>query len=154
DEAMQQLDQAVRLSMPDIERAQYLYLAQRYEECLKAADRALANHISDAKIYRIRGQALMRLERYREAVTAFAGYRNCAGRPDTAIGREQGLAHLRLGEYLAAVDDYSVVLATQPDGDLYLQRGWAYFFADAWKFALRDFQQALAANPKQADAYV
>src|SRR5262249_10944325 len=47
----------------------------------------------------------------------------------------------------------SRALERQQAGDLYLHRGWAHFFADAWKLALRDFAKAIDLDPESSDAY-
>jgi tetratricopeptide (TPR) repeat protein len=153
-DSLQELEKALRLSMPATERIHHLYFAKRYEDCVRACDAALARQPKDAKIHHIRGQALLQLERYGEALRAFDCYRDFGGKPAAGVSRERGLAHLHLGEYVDAVDDYSFALALQPDADLFLARGWAYFFVDAWKLALRDFQKVLELDRNVTDAYV
>jgi tetratricopeptide (TPR) repeat protein len=41
------------------------------------------------------------------------------------------------------VDDFSRCLVAGADADLLVERGWEYFECQAWKLALRDFQEAL-----------
>ncbi len=60
---------------------------------------------------------------------------------------------MQLGKYPEAAEDYTRALELAPDGDIYQHRGWAHFFADAWKLALRDFSKAIALNPEDSDAY-
>src|SRR5262249_23581693 len=67
--------------------------------------------------------------------------------------RARGLARMKLGKYAEAADDYSRALERTPDAELHQHRGWAYFFADAWKLALRDFSVAIEMDPKAGDAY-
>src|SRR5205814_1744757 len=52
-----------------------------------------------------------------------------------------------------AVTDYTRALDLAPDGDIYQHRGWAHFFADARKLALRDFAKAIELDPEAGDAY-
>jgi tetratricopeptide (TPR) repeat protein len=51
------------------------------------------------------------------------------------------------------VADYTRVLERQPGAEIFAHRGWAYFFADAWRPALNDFEKALALNAAYGDAY-
>ena len=51
--------------------------------------------------------------------------------PDVFRGR--GLARMKRGKYPEAAEDYSRALEHAPTADLYQHRGWAHFFADAWK---------------------
>src|SRR5205807_9388322 len=38
-------------------------------------------------------------------------------------------------------------------GELYQHRGWAHFFSDAWRLALRDFSRAIELDPGAGDGY-
>ena len=60
---------------------------------------------------------------------------------------------MKQGKYLEAVDDYTRALERAPDADVYQHRGWAHFFSDAWKLALRDFVKAIELSPDASDAY-
>jgi tetratricopeptide (TPR) repeat protein len=60
---------------------------------------------------------------------------------------------MKLGKYPEAVEDYTRALELAPDADIYQHRGWALFFSDAWKLALRDFSKAIELNPEEGDAY-
>jgi tetratricopeptide (TPR) repeat protein len=59
---------------------------------------------------------------------------------------------MKLGKYPEAAEDHSRALERSPDADLYQHRGWAHFFADAWKLALRDFTRAIELAPEAGDA--
>jgi len=48
---------------------------------------------------------------------------------------------MQLGDYLGAVADYTRVLERHPGAEIHTHRGWAYFFADAWRPALDDFEK-------------
>jgi len=98
-------------------------------------------------------QALLGLGRYPEAAEAFDAYLKAGGRPVADVHRGRGLARMRQGDYLGACDDYTRVLETEPGAEIYRHRGWAYFFADAWRPALRDFGEAVRLDSKDADAY-
>src|SRR6185369_7983496 len=88
------------------------------------------------------GQALLQLGQYRDAVRAFDSYLEHGGPPVPDIYRGRGQARMKLGDYLGARDDYTVVVLRQPGAEIFEHRGWAYFFADAWKPALADFDEA------------
>jgi tetratricopeptide (TPR) repeat protein len=59
---------------------------------------------------------------------------------------------MKLGRYPEAVEDYSKALDLAADADVYQHRGWAHFFSEAWKLALRDFSKALELDPRSSDA--
>jgi tetratricopeptide (TPR) repeat protein len=61
---------------------------------------------------------------------------------------------MKLGRFMEAVEDYTRVLEHSPDAEIYQHRGWAQFFADAWKLARRDFDRAIELSSAAADAYV
>jgi tetratricopeptide (TPR) repeat protein len=60
---------------------------------------------------------------------------------------------MKLGRYPEAVEDYTRALERSPDADIFQHRGWAHFFSDAWKLALRDFSKAIELGPEAGDAY-
>ena len=81
-------------------------------------------------------------------------YLEHGGRPTPEIYRGRGLARMRLGDYPGAVDDYTRALELQPDGEIQAHRGWAYFFSDSPRLALRDFEEAVRLNPDDSEACV
>jgi serine/threonine-protein kinase len=161
DEAGRELERAIQRRPPSAalanyhaERSHQLYRDQAYPESLEACDRALAIDPGYAAVHALRGRVLMQLRRYEQAAAAFDRYLAHGGKPVAAVYRERGMARMKLGNYLGAVDDYTHALERQPDTDLYTHRGWAYFFADAWKPALHDFEEALRLDPEYCDAYI
>ena len=99
------------------------------------------------------GQSELALGRYPEAARAFDLYLEKGGPPLPDVFRGRGQARMKLGDYLGARDDYTRVVLEQPGAEIYEHRGWAYFFADAWQPALRDFDDALRLDPARGDAY-
>ncbi len=159
-EAEEQRRQAVRLDPPAVvladyhaERGRDLCRDGRYEQALAACGLALEKRPEYPLALGVRAQALLGLHRHREAARAFDRYLAAGGRPLPDVYRGRGQARMQLGDYLGAVDDYTRVLQREPGAEICAHRGWAYFFADAWKPALRDFDNALRADPEYGDAY-
>ncbi len=61
---------------------------------------------------------------------------------------------MQRGEFVAAIDSYTDALKLEPDSPLFAHRGWAYFFADAWQPALRDFDEAVRRSPDSDEALI
>src|SRR5262249_7801913 len=74
------------------------------------------------------------------------------GEPKSDLLRGRGRALMKLGKYPEAGEDYTRALELAPDGGIYQHRGWAPYFADAWKLALRDFSKALDLAPGMVGA--
>jgi eukaryotic-like serine/threonine-protein kinase len=168
DEADRQLRQAVRLGAPALvvadyheERGRDLYRARRYEESAAACREALAQRPDYPAAYEVLGHALLQLKRHAEAAKAFDGYIKHGEKPLADVYRGRGQARVQLGNYLGAVDDYTRALELAAGveekallADTQAHRGWAYFFADAFKPALRDFDEAIRLDGDNRDAYV
>jgi tetratricopeptide (TPR) repeat protein len=159
-EAERSFRQALRLHPPGqvlaaylTEKGRFLYARGRYSEALAACGAALEHQAEHAPAHLLMGQALLLLGRDEAAVRSFDQYLAAGGVPDADVYRGRGLGRLRLGRYLEARDDLTRALERQPGPELYLQRGWAYFFLDAWQPALGDFEQALRLDPEREDAY-
>jgi tetratricopeptide (TPR) repeat protein len=79
------------------------------------------------------------------------------GKPVAAVFEARGLARTELRDYEGAIADYSRALELKPgkaeEVRLYRYRGWTYLVNEAPKPALRDFQKAIKADPKNGDAY-
>jgi tetratricopeptide (TPR) repeat protein len=141
-----------RLAQCHTERGRNLLLGRRYAAALRALDDALRVDPGEADSHFLRARALLELGRYGEAARSLERFRRQGGKAGPDFYRVRGRARLHTGDYPGAVDDSSRVLAGRPDTDAYLNRGWAYFFADAWKLALRDFEEAVRRGPRRADA--
>jgi tetratricopeptide (TPR) repeat protein len=134
-------------------RGRDLYRAGRYEDALASCRLALQLQPDSTFALGVQGQAQLRLRRFAEAAKTFEQYL-AAGGPATADAyRGRGQARLQIGDHLGAVDDYTRVLEQAPGAEIQTHRGWAYFFADAFKPALRDFDAALRLDPAHGDAY-
>ncbi len=138
------------------ERGSIFFSRRDYARALNDYDRALALRPDYTVARRWRGETLLELHRYTEAVCTFT---EClqAGGPGLVdahlVYRQRGQAYLRLGDYARAISDYTESLTRKDDPAARLQRGWAYLFDDAPRPALADFEVALKAQPNSPDAH-
>jgi tetratricopeptide (TPR) repeat protein len=160
DEAARQVEQALRRQPPalavlgyHIERGRRLLKAGQYEQAVRTCDAALDLAPDHPLHHGVRAQALLELGRLEQAERAFDEYLSCGGEALPGVFEGRGLARMKLGRYAEAAEDYTRALEREPTGERYQHRGWAHFFDDAWKLALRDFERALARDPGQGDAY-
>jgi tetratricopeptide (TPR) repeat protein len=159
-QAVVQIDHALRrcgpeeMARPQALKGDYLYRSKDYANAVKACERALKLRPQDAGAEGIRAQALLHLKDFAAAERAFTRYLELGGKPDPDIYVGRGQASVQLGKYAAAVRDYSLALERRADAEVYNHRGWAYYFCDAWKLALADFDQALGLAPQQIEAHI
>jgi tetratricopeptide (TPR) repeat protein len=152
----------------NLERAVILYRQHQYAEAVKGCAEALRERPDFLVVRRLQGECLLRLaaaagsapdeaararEHYRGAVRAFDQY-TARGRPVAAVYRARAQAHVGLGEYAAAADDYTLALALEPDcAALHVLRGQTYLALHAAEPALADFDRAVRLDPVAAEAY-
>ena len=160
EEAAGQVRAALRLRPPSqvvaayhLERGRSLLRDRKYEDADRACAAALELSPHQPLPHEVRGRALLALGRYEQAERSFDQYLREGGEEKSDIFRGRGLARMKLGKYPEAVDDYTRALERAPDADIYQHRGWAHFFSDAWKLALRDFSKAIELDPGSGDAY-
>jgi tetratricopeptide (TPR) repeat protein len=157
--ATRELERALQFRPPPLvvfgyhlERARSLCAVGNHADALRELDSALQLFPDHPLAWGLRGRALLELGRYEESERSYdQSFRQGGEVADFFRGR--GLARMKRGRYPEAVDDYTRALERQPDGEIYQHRGWAHFFADAWKLALRDFQKAVELAPDASDAY-
>ncbi len=161
EKAAEQVQRAARLHPPPlvilgyhIERARRLCQASKYREALADCDAALRVTPDSPLAHGVRARSLLELQRYAEAESAYNEYLRHGGEPTADLFRGRGLARMKRGRYPEAVDDYTRALERRPDADIYLHRGWAYFFSDSWKLARRDFDKAIELDNDQNDAFI
>jgi tetratricopeptide (TPR) repeat protein len=139
---------------------QLLLRSGQTEAALRAADAALAATPDDPAPQRVRAEALLRLDRFREAIQALDRYvdgeRLAGRRPEPRVYRARAQAEAAVGDYAAAGEDFSRAL----DGDGlpstaadHAGRGWCYVMLGAFPLALRDFEEAVRLDPENADGY-
>jgi serine/threonine protein kinase/Flp pilus assembly protein TadD len=111
--------------------------------CRQALD-VVGDHLA---ALRVRAEVLLKLKDYRQAVKAYNAYlaRERMGVSLHDVYRGRGHARRLLGDYGGALEDYNraMQLMRDPDFDLYVHRGWAYYFNNAWELARRDFEKAV-----------
>ena len=136
-----------------LERGRNLLHDKRYEDAIEACQAARELCGDQPQPFDVAGRAFLQLGRFEEAERSFDQYLQKGGEALSDVFRGRGRARMKLGKYPEAAEDYTRVLERAPDADIYQHRGWAHFFADAWKLALRDFARAVELNPNLDDAY-
>jgi serine/threonine protein kinase/Tfp pilus assembly protein PilF len=159
-QALEQLEHAERLQPPveilaniHLERGRIYYGNKNYAAALKAWAGALKASPGFAPAHYWRGRALLGRQRFKEAARAFDAYLQHGGQPNGDVYRGRGHARTKAGDLLGSLEDYTQALYLHPDAEIYAHRGWAYFFLDAWRLALADFEKALRLDPDYGDAY-
>ncbi len=130
----------------------------KYEAAVQAADAALAITPDDSAGHRECAEALLRLDRYGEAVHSLDRHvqaeRRAGRQPDAAVYRARAQAHAALGESAEAAEDYTRLLELAPvDALVYASRGWSYVVLESPVLALRDFETAIRLDSKCGEAY-
>jgi tetratricopeptide (TPR) repeat protein len=123
-------------------------------DSLRACDALLSVEPGATEVLGVRAAALLKLGRFSESVGEFTRYLDRGGAPSPVIYRGRGEARMKLTDFLGAVDDYTRALGPKPDWQILTDRGWAYFFADAPRLALRDFQAALLLNASNVETLI
>jgi tetratricopeptide (TPR) repeat protein len=135
-----------------VERGRLLLRGEKLAPALASFDAALAIRNDHSLGQRLRAETLFRLGRFEEVITAFDRYLE-SGKPLESVYRGRGLARTELGQYPAAIEDFTKALELHPTSAVQAYRGWTYLVAEAPKLALRDFELAIELDPKNADAY-
>jgi serine/threonine protein kinase/tetratricopeptide (TPR) repeat protein len=121
-------------------------------EALEAYDNSLAASDADTSVKRLRAEALLALNRDKEAIVGFTDYLKSGGKQVGDVYRARGLARAKLGLTRESMEDYTRALELEPSPNMLTRRGWAYLLK-ANKLALQDFDDAINANPEAADSY-
>ncbi len=132
----------------------------RIDEALRAADAALMATPEDPAPQRLRAEALLRLDRFAEAIHALDRYvdgeRLAGRRPEAWVYRARAQAAVAIGDYVVAAQDYSRALDgdDQPSAAAdHAGRGWCYVMQEVWPLALRDFEETVRLDPGNGDGY-
>jgi tetratricopeptide (TPR) repeat protein len=136
------------------DRGHLLFRAIKLDAALAAYDDALRAGPNDAVAVRWRAELLLAQKRYAEAIAGFTRYLVGGGKPLARVYRGRALARVQLGQHQAAVADFTLALAIQPDdASLRLQRGRTYLACQAWKLAVADFDAVLQRDAASAAAF-
>jgi tetratricopeptide (TPR) repeat protein len=130
---------------------------KKYDVAAQTFDACLVIQPENTAARRLRAEALIKLDRFAEAVqelnASLAADRD-RHRASSIVYEARGLAHSKLGQHASAIEDYSQALELAPDQlAAYTRRGWAYVLVDAPRLALRDFGKVIQLDPKNGDAY-
>jgi tetratricopeptide (TPR) repeat protein/tRNA A-37 threonylcarbamoyl transferase component Bud32 len=163
--AIDDLKEAARLAVKGplaaralADRGRIHHLQKDWPAALDAYDAALRQDANQVEVYRRRGEVLLALERYADAIEAFDGYLAKKGPPSVAVYQGRGNACFRLGRNDEAITDFGLALAAGPaDKDkatLHLSRGLLYLAVHAAGPALRDFQATLELSRTNPNAWL
>ncbi|HWM48911.1 MAG TPA: tetratricopeptide repeat protein [Xanthobacteraceae bacterium] len=157
------LDDFIAGSRADPKNAMFLYGAARVlvaaqddTNAVKFYTEAAQIAPGDAKIYLGRAEALLRLQRFPDAVTDYdrafeAGLTDREQRYFSYVGR--GYASMMMADFGSAVRSFDRALDISSDAsNVLLMRAYAYERQGARDLALRDYQRAAAGMPDLAEA--
>jgi tetratricopeptide (TPR) repeat protein len=153
DRAIARADQSDPSHADDlVERGRLLLGDQKTADALASVDAALALRPQSGPAQRLRAEALFRLGRFAEVVTAIDQYVE-TGKPLESVYRLRGLARVELSRYPGAIEDFTKALELHPTSAVMAYRGWAHLACAAPKLALRDFALAIELDAANGDAY-
>jgi serine/threonine protein kinase/Tfp pilus assembly protein PilF len=157
--AARQLDAVLALQPPPrvlahcrAEQGRIRFLEGEYARAVQAFDAALRLQPDLAEVERMRIETMVKLDDWKEVAAACDRYlARHDPVSDVHLARAQARTHLH--DAAGAVEDFSWLLARKPDWSLHAHRGWAYLHCEAWQLALRDFERAVALNPRSGAAH-
>jgi tetratricopeptide (TPR) repeat protein len=128
-----------------VKQARLLYGLGQHREAEAASATALAADPEATLAYRVRGEALLALQRPAEAAAALGQYlEKEKGKPPAEVYRAYGLVQARLGKLTEGARALTRAVELRPDdSELRAARGWLYLVCDAPKLALPDFEEAV-----------
>jgi len=160
-ESNRQLAEAIARRPPDaflaqchLEQARNQYLDRKYADALQVCNQALKLVPDETAAHFLHAQILMALGRYPEGLQSLDRFQEKGGQVGTDFYRARGSTRLHVADYAGAIADYTRLLEVEKDAEVYCHRGWAFYFADAWKQALLDFEDSLRRDANNSDAYV
>ena len=157
--ALKDLDQAkeIAASAEDLlERGQVLQALGDPVGALESYEAALAIKPALTGAYLGKADALLVLKRGKEAAAVLDQYLAHGGRPTAEIHRIRARRSAAAGdakENLSALAEYTKAIELQPDSATYAERAWVFLANKANDLALRDFEDAIRLDSKNAEAY-
>lgn len=113
---------------------------------------ALSLEANCAKCYYNRGLAFMATEKYHKSRSDFDKVLKI-NPADTDAYEQRGGLHYMLGNYEAAISDYSFVIQVRPEASMYINRGMAYLEQSNFNHALRDLENAMQLEKNDPETY-
>jgi tetratricopeptide (TPR) repeat protein len=145
------------------ERAVFLIRLERYPEAVRECDEALKLVPDFATAHRLRAETLHQLGQLPQAIASYDRYLALAvlswseflrrKEPLAEIYRGRGLAHWKLRNPSAALDDYGEALKLEPTAAGHAFRGWIYLEISSPALGGEEFEKALRLDPRHAEAY-
>jgi tetratricopeptide (TPR) repeat protein len=162
--ALQDLNEAIRLGEQGspspalakdyFRRALLLNDGGRHAEAARDCAAAVELLPDCADAWRLRGEALQKQGKHRDALDAFDRYLALEKPTDPEVFKQRALARAALEDFPGVPEEYTRALALRRDADTYVQRGWAYVVNEAMRLARADFEEALKLAPQHPGALV
>ena len=136
-----------------LNRGNARFKLERFSEALTDYDAALAREPSHAMLWNNRGNALAMLARREDAIASFTRAIQIEPRHvDALIGRAD--LYSGRGRDDEALRDIEQALTISPSAELHYRRGILLLRRKSPEAALRDFDKALAAEPRDANCHI
>lgn len=126
--------------------------AYRYDEAQAMLSALKEQGDDSSQLYHWQGQLLQNEGELDEAVSAFSKAVNRAPK-NPAWLRSRASAFKEMGDYEAALEDYSLALTLDPKAYWFNRRGLVYEELRDYEHARNDYHQAVVLEPKWAIAY-
>ncbi|MCT7951708.1 tetratricopeptide repeat protein [Ancylothrix sp. C2] len=127
--------------------------AEKPEEALTVADKALAQNERDAQAWKIRGDALFLLERYESALSAYQKASELAPN-NPKFWNNQGESFYILQRYQDALNAHRKALEIDPNNVVALNKiGLAFIGLQKYQDALDTFEKARQIKPNDPEAW-
>jgi tetratricopeptide (TPR) repeat protein len=137
-----------------VKQGNILFHTGKFEEAITIYEKALNSNPTDpALVWRSRGLALSRLQKYNEAIASYERALAIKSNDDLALG-SKGFALWKLGRREEAVTFYSQSLNIRPDNANTLNnRAAALIGLKRYDEALKDVDRSIGIDPKLADSW-
>ncbi len=126
----------------------------RYEEAIRAFDRAVRLNPNDASAYNNKGEALYELKHYNKAIRAF----DEAIRLDLNYAdayNSKGFSLYKLGCYSEAIEVYEEAIQLNlNDANIYRNKGFSLYKLGRYSEAIEAYEEAIRLDPSNVSAYI
>lgn len=133
-----------------VDKGVALVIEGKYNEAIKAFDKAIELNPKDAVAYNNRGAAYGQIGNYKQQIED--SNKAIELNPEDAVAyNNRGVAHGELGNYEQEIEDCSKAIELNPKlAVAYYHRGLAYYKLGNRKQAAKDKNKAYALNPKRS----